>query len=77
MKNMLSVKESMDGNIHMCSEHQIWVLLLFSYLKVTDFSYLRHNVSCQKSIDKSFIVVQSHFIDVSGGPIWENTGPGN
>lgn len=60
-----------------CSEHQIWGLLFFSYLKVTGFSYLRHNVGCQKGIDQPFIVVQSHFIDVSGSPIWEDTGPGD
>lgn len=77
MKNNFSVKKGVDGNTHMWSDHQTWFLLFFSYLKVTGFSYLRHNVSGQKSIDKPFIVVQSHFIDVAGGPIWKNAGPGD
>lgn len=69
MKNNFSVKKGVDGNTHMWSDHQTWFLLFFSYL--------RHNVSGQKSIDKPFIVVQSHFIDVAGGPIWKNAGPGD
>lgn len=61
----------------LCSEHQIWGLLFFSYLKFTGSSYLRHNVGCQQGIDQPLIVVQPLFIDVPGGPIWENTGPGD